>query len=71
MEDGPVFVPYPNGDLTIASKFLSVKSSSSFPKFYNLKEEKKNSKKNKLRLTNGQRKFSIKELEVFRVILLT
>ena len=70
MEDGPVFGPYPNGDLTITSKFLSDKSSSEFPKLYNLKGEK-NTKKNNLRLTNGQRKFLIKELEVFRVNLLT
>ena len=70
MEDGPVFGKYPNGDLAISSKFLSVKSSSAFPKLYNLKGEK-NTKKNKLRLTNGQRKFLIKELEVFRVNLLT
>ena len=70
MEDGPVFGPYPNGDLTITSKFLSDKSSSEFPKLYNLKGEK-NTKKTNLRLTNGQRKFLIKELEVFRVNLLT
>ena len=41
-----------------------------FPKSYNLNGNK-NFKENKLRLTNGQNSFLIKELEAFRVILLT
>ena len=69
-EDGPIFGSYSNGDLSIAYKFLSVESTSQFPKNYNLNGEKNNNK-NKLRLTNGQNKFFIKELEVFRVNLLT
>lgn len=69
IEDGPVFGSYQNSDLAITSKFLSVKSSSEFPKNYNL-NGKSNIKKNALRLTNGQKKFLIKEMEVFRVNLL-
>ena len=69
MEDGPVFGSYQHSDLGISSQFLSVKSYSEFPKNYNLNREK-NTKKNILRLTNGQKKFIIKELEVFRVNLL-
>ena len=69
IEDGPVFGSYQNSDLSIASKFLSVKSYSEFPKSYNL-NGKSNIKKNILRLTNGQKRFLIKELEVFRVNLL-
>jgi hypothetical protein len=69
MEDGPVFGSYQHSDLGISSQFLSVKSYSEFPKNYNLNREK-NTKKNILRLTNGQNKFMIKELEVFRVNLL-
>ena len=69
MEDGPVFGTYQNSDLAITNKFLSVKSYSNFPKNYNL-NGKSNIKKNILRLTNGQKKFLIKEMEVFRVNLL-
>lgn len=69
IEDGPVFGSYQNSDLSIASQFLSVKSYSEFPKSYNL-NGKSNIKKNILRLTNGQKRFLIKELEVFRVNLL-
>ena len=54
----------------IKSRFLSVKSFSNFHKSFNLKGNK-NDKENKLRLTNGQKSFMIKELECFRVILLT
>ena len=57
-------------DLGINRKFLSIKSYSEFPKSYNLKGNR-NTNKNKLRLTNGQKYFLIKELEVFRVNLLT
>jgi len=70
IEEGPVFGEQINSDLSIQRKFLSVKSSSEFPKSYNLKGNK-NTNKNKLRLTNGQKYFLIKELEVFRVNLLT
>ena len=69
IEDGPVFGSYQNSDLSITSKFLSVKSFSEFPKSYNL-NGKSNIKKNILRLTNGQKRFLIKELEVYRVNLL-
>ena len=68
-EDGPVFGLYPESDLYIPEKFLTIKSYSEFPKIYNLNGEK--NKKNKLRLTNGRKKFLIKEMEVFRVNLLT
>ena len=69
IEDGPIFGSYQNSDLSISSKFLTVKSYSEFPNNYNL-NGKKNTKKNILRLTNGQKEFMIKELEVFRVNLL-
>ena len=69
IEDGPVFGSYQNSDLSITSKFLSIKSFSEFPKSYNL-NGKSNIKKNILRLTNGQKRFLIKELEVYRVNLL-
>ena len=69
IEDGPVFGSYPNSDLSITSRFLSEKSFSEFPKNYNL-NGKSNIKKNILILTNGQKKFLIKEMEVFRVNLL-
>ena len=70
IEEGPVFGELHNSDLFIQNKFLSVKSYSGFPNSYNLKGNK-NTSKNKLRLTNGQKYFLIKELEVFRVNLLT
>ncbi len=69
IEEGPIFGS-PNSDLSISYKFLSVNSYSEFPKYYNLKGNN-NIKKNKLKLTNGQTKFRIKELEVFRVNLLS
>ena len=70
IEEGPVFGEQINSDLSIQRKFLSVKSSSEFPKSYNLKGNK-NTNKNKLRLTNGQKYFLIKELEVLKVNLMT
>ena len=70
IEEGPIFGESVNSDLNIRSRFLSFKSYSEFPKSYNLKGNK-NTNKNKLRLTNGQKYFLIKELEVFRVNLLT
>ena len=70
VEEGPIFGEIINGDLMIKSRFLSVKSFSNFPKSFNLNGNK-NDKENKLRLTNGQKSFMIKELECFRVILLT
>ena len=63
IEDGPVFGSYQNSDLGLSHKFLSVKSYSEFPKNYNLKGDK-NINKNILRLTNGQKSFMVKELEV-------
>ena len=69
IEEGPVFGEAVNSDLNIKYSFLSVKSFSEFPKNYNLKGNK-NINENKLRLTNGQKNFLIKELEAFRVILL-
>ena len=69
IEEGPVFGLPQNSDLAVASKFLTVKSQSNFPQNYNLNGDK-NIKINKLRLTNGQKYFLIKELEVFRVNLL-
>ena len=69
-EDGPIFGSELHSDLWISSQFLSQKSISEFPKNFNLNGEK-NTKKNILRLTNGQKYFMIKELEVFRVNLLT
>ena len=69
VEEGPIFGEIINGDLMIKSRFLSVKSFSNFPKSFNLNGNK-NDKENKLRLTNGQKSFMIKELECFRVILL-
>ena len=68
-EAGPVFGSYQNSDLYISFNFLSAESSSEFPKNYNLNGEK-NIYQYKLRLTNGQKKFIVKELEVFRVNLL-
>ena len=70
IEEGPIFGESVNSDLNIRSRFLSFKSYSEFPKSYNLNGNK-NFKENKLRLTNGQNSFLIKELEAFRVILLT
>ena len=70
IEDGPVFGSQINSDLGINSKFLSIKSYSDFPKNYNLNGNK-NVGDNKLRLTNGRKYFLIKELEAFRVNLLT
>ena len=70
LEEGPIFGSYQNSDLSISNKFLTVKSQSDFPNNYNLNGKKK-TKKYKLRLTNGQKEFLIKELEVFRVNLLT
>ena len=70
IEEGPVFGELIKSDLYVQSKFLSVKSCSEFPKNYNLKGNK-NISNNKLRLTNGQKYFLIKELEAFRVNLLT
>ena len=69
-EDGPVFGEQTYSDLGINRKFLSIKSYSEFPKSYNLKGNK-DTNKNKLRLTNGQKYFLIRELEAFRVNLLT
>jgi hypothetical protein len=68
-EAGPVFGSYQNSDLYISFNFLSAESSSEFPKNFNLNGEK-NIYQYKLRLTNGQKKFIVKELEVFRVNLL-
>ena len=70
IEEGPIFGELLNSDLNIKSRFLSVKSFSNFPKNYNLKGDM-NDSENKLRLTNGQKSFLIKELECFRIILLT
>ena len=70
IEEGPIFGELINGDLSIKKNFLSEKSYSNFPKNFNLNGEKNNNDKNKLRLTNGQKHFLIKELEAFRVILL-
>ena len=70
IEEGPVFGEQVNSDLYIHRKFLSVKSYSEFPKSFNLNGNK-NTNNNKLRLTNGQKYFLIKELEAFRVNLLT
>ena len=69
-EEGPIFGELVNGDLSIKKNFLSKKSYSNFPKNFNLNENKINNVNNKLRLTNGQKYFLIKELEAFRVILL-
>ena len=69
-EEGPIFCELVNGDLNIKKNFLSEKSYSNFPKNFNLNENKINNVNNKLRLTNGQKYFLIKELEAFRVILL-
>jgi hypothetical protein len=69
IEEGPIFGGLNNSDLYIQNKFLSVKSYSEFPKNFNLKGNK-NLNKNKLRLTNGQKYFLIKELEAFRINLL-
>ena len=66
---GPVFGSNQYSDLEISKKFLSSKSYSDFPKIFN-KKGIKNNNKNILRLTNGQKNFLIKELEVFRVNLL-
>jgi hypothetical protein len=68
-EEGPIFGSIQNSDLYISFNFLSAESSSEFPKNYNLNGEK-NIYQYKLRLTNGQKKFIVKELEVFRVNLL-
>ena len=70
IEEGPIFGELVNSDLYIQNKFLSVKSYSEFPRNYNLKGNK-NISKNKLRLTNGQKYFLIKEIEAFRINLLT
>ena len=70
VEEGPIFGDSVNSDLNIGVKFLSVKSYSEFPQSYNLNGNK-NINKNRLKLTNGQKYFLIKELEAFRVILLT
>ena len=70
IEDGPVFGEEIYSDLGINRKFLSVKSYSVFPKSFNLKGNR-DINKNKLRLTNGQKYFLIRELEAFRVNLLT
>ena len=70
IEEGPIFGELLNSDLNIKSRFLSVKSFSNFPKNYNFKGDM-NDSENKLRLTNGQKSFLIKELECFRIILLT
>ena len=70
IEEGPIFGELLNSDLNIKSRFLSVKSFSNFPKNFNLKGDM-NDGENKLRLTNGQKSFLIKELECFRIILLT
>ena len=70
IEEGPIFGELLNSDLNIKSRFLSVKSFSNFPKNYNFKGDI-NDSENKLRLTNGQKSFLIKELECFRIILLT
>ena len=70
IEEGPIFGELLNSDLNIKTRFLSVKSFSNFPKNYNLKGDM-NDSENKLRLTNGQKSFLIKELECFRIILLT
>ena len=69
-EEGPIFGELVNGDLSIKKNFLSEKSYSNFPKNFNLNENKINNVNNKLRLTNGQKYFLIKDLEAFRVILL-
>ena len=69
IEEGPIFGELNNSDLYIQNKFLSVKSYSEFPKNFNLKGNK-NLNKNKLRLTNRQKYFLIKELEAFRINLL-
>ena len=69
-EEGPIFGELVNGDLSIKKNFLSEKSYSNFPKNFNLNENKINNFNNKLRLTNGQKYFLIKDLEAFRVILL-
>lgn len=69
-EDGPVFGSQINSDLRIHCRFLSIKSYSEFPINFNLKGDK-NIGGNKLRLTNGQKYFLIKELEAFRVNLLS
>jgi hypothetical protein len=68
-EEGPIFGSIQNSDLYILFNFLSAESSSEFTKNFNLNREK-NIYQYKLRLTNGQKKFIVKELEVFRVNLL-
>jgi len=70
LDDGPVFGGAQDGDLSVTYNFLSAKSFSFFPQKYNLNGES-NTSKNQLRLTNGQSSFLIKELEVFRVNLLS
>ena len=70
-EEGPIFGDLANIDLGIKYNFLSALSYSNFPKNFNLNGDKIiNGNNNKLRLTNGQKSFLIKELEAFRVILL-
>lgn len=69
IDDGPVFGSYSKSDLYIPGNFLSIQSYSKFPKLFN-KNGDKNINKNKLSLTNGRKKFKVKELEVFRVNLL-
>jgi hypothetical protein len=71
IDEGPIFGESANSDLSIRKNFLSSKSYSNFPKNFNLNEDEiTNGNNNKLRLTNGQKYFLIKELEAFRVILL-
>ena len=70
IEEGPIFGELINSDLNIKSNFLKEKSYSDFPRNFNLKGNKNKNDLNKLRLTNGQKYFLIKELEAFRVILL-
>ena len=71
-EEGPIFGDLANIDLGIKYNFLSALSYSNFPKNFNLNGDKSinGNNNNKLRLTNGQKSFLIKELEAFRVILL-
>lgn len=68
-DDGPAFGSYPDSDLWLPFNFLTLESHSEFPRIFNLNGDK-DINKNKLRLTNGQKSFKVKELEVFRVNLL-
>ena len=71
IEEGPIFGESVNSDLNIRSRFLSFKSYSEFPKSLIRQTVAANNMTPMMMILRWQNSFLIKELEAFRVILLT